>query len=244
MTQRLIKTFLNTIIPPTCPGCHIPVDQDHDICPKCWKSLEFIVLPFCDNCAEPLDISGVSEEIYTCGKCQQTPPRFSQTRALFKYNGLARHLILGLKHGNATHLASNLSSKACLHHSNYIQDADIIIPVPLHWSRLLKRGYNQASLLAKYIARNCQIPLQTNILLRNRRTASQGNYGKKARLRNVQSAFTLSDKEKNSIANKTVLLVDDVMASGATLNECSKVLLTANAKKVKVLVIAKSTLII
>lgn len=240
----VLKNLLSIVIPPTCPGCHLPVEKDHTICPSCWKDLTFITLPFCDSCAEPLEVSGDLDQTYICGQCRQAPPKFSQTRSLFKYAGLARRLILSLKHGNATHLAFGLAEKACARHSDYIKEADIIIPVPLHWSRLFKRGYNQASLLAKNVAYNCNKPFHATLLQRNRRTPSQGKYGKKARLRNVRSAFNLSKKDQNSIAGKTVLIVDDVMASGATLNACAKVLLTAKAKKVKVLVVAKSTLIL
>jgi ComF family protein len=240
--KSIFKDIIETIIPPTCPGCHSPIEKDHTVCPSCWKRLTFISAPFCNNCSEPLEVSAISEESYSCGSCLKSAPYFSQARALFKYSGLARDLILNLKHGNKTHLSTLFGYMMFSHYSAYIRSADFIIPVPLHWSRLVKRSYNQAFLIAKSIAFYSGKTSQSRILIRKKRTASQGKYGKSERMKNVKAAFSLSPKHKNIIENKTVLLVDDVMASGATLNECSKVLLTAKAKEVKVLVVAKSTL--
>ncbi len=238
----MLKRLLNYIIPATCPGCHLPIEQDHSICPKCWTSLVFITDPFCNTCAEPLEISTLSDDVYICGSCLKTPPLFSQSRSLFKYSGLARQLILSLKHGGATFLSPTLGKMMAQHHQNYIKECDMIVPVPLHWSRLLKRGYNQAALLAKDIARRSDMDFSPTLLIRKKRTPSQGKYGKVGRLKNVKFAFSVPINSVPILTNKTVLLVDDVVASGATLNECTKVLLTAGAKKVKVLVVAKSTL--
>jgi len=176
-----------------------------------------------------------------CGKCLQEPPLYQQTRASFKYDAHAKKLVLSFKHGDATHLAPLLGQWLYKAGMDLFPTTDCLVPVPLHWSRLLKRGYNQAELLAKEVSKHTGVALYNNVLKRTRATASQGHLSAAEREKNVKNAFKIHPKNGKLIDGKNVLLMDDVMASGTTLHHCAKVLLKAGAKEVNILVLAKRT---
>lgn len=201
--------------------------------------MQFISTPFCDQCAHPFPFG---EDItITCGACLQDPPLYQQTRASFKYDAHAKKLILAFKHGDATHLAPLLGHWAYKAGADLFSQIDCIIPVPLHWTRLCKRGYNQAELIAKEISKLSDIPLYNSVLKRSRATASQGHLSVAEREKNVKNAFKIHPKNGKFIHGKCILLIDDVMASGTTLHYCTKALLKAGAQKVNILVLAKRT---
>lgn len=230
-----LKDFLSPLVPPLCPLCYTIVQEDHTLCGACWKKVAFISMPFCKGCGQALECSNVIDAL--CGRCLTDPFPFDEARAVFKYSRESRPLVLRLKYGDATYLAKLLAQWMAWD-KDYVADVDMILPVPLHWTRLWKRGFNQAALMAKQFSGEVKIPFHTHILKRIKATPSQGKLSKEERERHMKNAFHVASAE--IIRGKTILLVDDVMASGATLRSCTNTLLTAGAGRVKVKVACKS----
>jgi ComF family protein len=201
--------------------------------------MQFISTPFCDQCAHPFPFG--ENIVLKCGSCLQESPLYQQTRASFKYDAHAKKLVLSFKHGDAIHLTPLLGQWMYKAGTDLFPHTDCIVPVPLHWTRLLKRGYNQAELLAKEISKHTNFPLYNTVLKRSKATASQGHLSAAEREKNVKNAFKIQPKNGMLIRSKNVLLIDDVMASGTTLHYCTKALLKAGARQVNILVLAKRT---
>lgn len=155
------------------------------------------------------------------------------------YNDASKPMILGFKHGDKTYLSKTMAG--FMHQAGKVQlvQSDLIMPVPLHWSRLLSRRYNQAALIAKHLNHLSGLPVLPHALQRHRRTPPQGAFGFKGRIRNVQGAFTVPEKYRPRLKDKTITLIDDVYTTGATLKECATVLKRNGAQKVFVLTLAR-----
>ena len=232
--KKILKFFLNFLLPPTCPICHQRIESN-GLCPKCFSGLEFIGTQKCSICGKPLD--AIIPKMAVCGACLKNPPYFRQAEAVFKYNDTSKKLILAFKHVDHVDL-NNLFIKWMEQNSGkLIQKNDLIIPVPLHWRRLLKRKYNQSALIAQGLAKNFGKIYDPLTLIRRKPTKSQGHLSPKERQKNIKNAFYV--KNSNKIKDKTILLIDDVFTTGATVNECAKVLLQAGAKSVDVLTIVR-----
>lgn len=178
-------------------------------------------------------------EAALCGACLRRRPRFDRARAVFRYDERSRRLILGFKHGDRLHGAPAFGQWMARAGAALLADASLIAPVPLHWTRLFRRRYNQAALLAQAIARECDVPVVLDLLVRQRRTPSQGLLSAAERHRNVQGAFALRASHAARLEGKRVLLVDDVLTTGATVGACARVLLQAGASAVDVLTLAR-----
>lgn len=235
--KQSCRGILKPLVPPLCPLCHDPIEDDESLCPVCWKTLDFISDPCCSVCALPLE-SG-EKGPFLCGPCRNDPPPYSRTQAACRYSPASRSLVLQLKYGDATHLVP-LFSKWMTRRKEIFQNVDAIIPVPLHWTRLLSRGFNQAGLLAKALSTETTIPFWPHILKRPKKTTPQGVLSKEDRHASLKRAFHVDKKFKEHIRGKTLLLVDDVMASSATVKFSTKALLTAGAKDVRVNVLCRS----
>lgn len=232
--KRIIRFLLDFLLPPTCPVCHQRI-ENNGLCPECFSKLEFIGAQKCSICGQPLD--AVVPGMAVCGACLKEPPFFHQAESIFKYNDISRKLILAFKHGDHIELTELFTKWMEQNSKELIEKNDLLMPVPLHWRRILKRKYNQASLLAKSLAKKYQKEYFPLILIRCKFTKSQGHLSPKERKKNVKGVFKI--KNANKIKDKSVLLIDDVFTTGATVNECTKVLLKAGAKSVDVLTIAK-----
>ncbi len=174
-----------------------------------------------------------------CAACDADPPHYDRARAALAYDDHSKSLLLRFKHGDRTDLAPLMSLWMARAASSLIPDADIIVPVPLHRTRLLSRRFNQAALLAQTVSRVGGVGLVPGLIHRIRKTPSQGHLSKLARRRNVRGAFRLSDKYRRWIAGKRILLVDDVFTTGATVDECARVLKRAGTGPVDVVTIAR-----
>jgi len=229
--KRLGIWIVNFLYPPICPICGAPVEEAHCLCPECYKHLNFITEPCCRICGRPFEYKGLSDLI--CGSCMKKAPAFSMARSVLEYDDFSKQLILAYKHGDRTNLTP-LLVKFLLQAENVIfQNVDMIIPVPLHWTRFWKRRYNQSSLLGKALGKKLGIPCYSNILKRVRMTESQGKKTRQAREKNIKNAFRVA--RPDAIKGKKILLIDDVMTTGATITECTKILRKAGAKEVKVI---------
>lgn len=230
----MLQKLIDFVFPPICPITRDYVETHGDLSPEMWSQLSWIDDPACQRCGCPLDF----EEETTCAQCLTSPPVYDFARSLWIYNDMARRFILPFKHGDQTELAYWMTKSAYQRHQTYIDQCDLMIPVPLHRFRLLKRRYNQAGLLTEALTKLSQKPSYNNLLKRHRYTAPQS--GKKAdREKNIRNAFTISDLDKSLIKDKTILLVDDVYTTGATLNTCAKILKDNGAKSVQCLTIAR-----
>ena len=230
--KRVIWRGIGFILPPRCAITGDIVINDGEIQPKAWAELEFISDPQCRICGTPFDFK--IDMDMECPSCLKNPPKYSKARAPLIYNDASRLIVLKFMQ---------------LHHSfmpwvmraghGLIKECDLVVPVPLHRFRLLKRRYNQAAIMARYISRKSGKPWFYNLLVRKVSTKTQGKMSFEERQKNVRDAFQVQQDGQKLIDGKTVLLVDDVMTTGATINECTKALLQAGAAKVYVLTIAK-----
>jgi ComF family protein len=174
-----------------------------------------------------------------CGACLTEAPYFQSARAAMLYDDISRKLILGFKHGDRTHAVKALAVWMHRAGGEFFEGADAIVPVPLHRWKLFQRRYNQSALLAQQIGIMTGKPVLYDVLRRIRATPPQGRLKRKERQENVKGAFAIAPKHKDSVEGKTLLLIDDVMTTGATANECAKVLLKAGAKQVHVLTLSR-----
>ena len=173
-----------------------------------------------------------------CAGCARERASWQRARAVLRYDKHSRRLVLSLKHGDRTHLAKALGRWMHRAGGDVLEGADLLVPVPLHWTRLFARQYNQAAMLAHAIHAAGGPPVAPDRLVRRRRTPSQGRLGPLARSRNVRGAFAL--RRGRSIAGMRLVIIDDVMTTGATVEECARVLRRAGARWIGVLTLARA----
>ena len=244
LLKGLWRRGLDLILPPVCPLTREPVERAGMVHPALWRELDFITSPFCYSCGLPFsslidDDEDCEDQALLCGHCSDHPPTFDKARSLFLYQDRVRQLILGFKHGDRTHLSHTFACFFLQQSRDLIMASDLIAPVPIHKKRLRKRRYNQAALIAAQVAQLGDLALQQRLLERTRATPPQsGNL--KARTANVKNAFALREPDMlKRVRGKTILLIDDVYTTGATVNGCAKVLKQAGAVKVHVLTVAR-----
>jgi ComF family protein len=233
----MLATLLDLVLPPRCPGCRTIVDGDGRYCLTCWQQLQFITPPWCARCGTPFahDMGPAAE----CGACLAEPPRFDTARAAFVYGGPARATLLAFKHGDREHLAKVMAPHMARAAGSLMAPAadTVLVPVPLHRWRLWRRGFNQAALLAKALSGLHEIPICVDALERAKATPMSVGLGRKARAANVRGAFRV--RRKATIKGRCVILVDDVLTTGATVEACARVLRRAGAREVHVLTFAR-----
>jgi ComF family protein len=237
-TGRVLHGALDLVLPPRCLGCGSAVEAPGRLCAACWRTLTFLGPPQCRHCGYPLPHALPAEPL--CGACAADPPGYHRARAALRYDDGSRGLILAFKHADRTDTAPAFGRWLARAGAELLADADLIAPVPLHRWRLLKRGYNQAAVLARALARESALPLVPDLLQRRRATPSQQGLSAQARLANVTPAsFRPHPWQRRRLAGRRVLLVDDVMTTGATVGACAEVLLAAGAAQVDVLTLAR-----
>ncbi|HWD59155.1 MAG TPA: ComF family protein [Stellaceae bacterium] len=234
--RRLGRAVVDGVLPPRCLACGATVDEVEALCPACWGSMNFFAPPWCAVCGLPFPHP--MGEGALCGECARQPPSWDRARSVLRYDRHSRRLVLMLKHGDQTHLANAFGRWMRRVGGEVLDGADLLVPVPLHWTRLFGRRFNQSALLARAIHGAGGPPVAADWLVRRRRTPSQGLLGPAARARNVRGAFAL--KRGRSVAGKRVVLIDDVLTTGATAEECARILRRAGAQSVGVLVLARA----
>jgi Predicted amidophosphoribosyltransferases len=209
------------------------------LCAACWPTLRFIDRPFCDACGLPLDC-GEGDDLL-CGGCTAHRPPFGRARAALVYGEGSSRLILGFKNGDRTDAVPVFSRWMVRAGRELLADADALVPVPLHWTRLLARRFNQSALLAYAIRRQTGVRVLPDAIIRRRRTAKMGTLGASARARSVAGAFTIRKSAVRRIEGRRIILIDDVLTTGSTVSGCARVLLAAGAVSVDVLALARAT---
>jgi ComF family protein len=229
--------FVDVALPQLCPGCREPVD-DSGLCPACWRKLSFIAPPYCERLGIPfafdagpglLSIEAIAD-----------PPSYQRARAAVRFDDdVARALVHAFKYGDRLDLAPIMGRWMANAGRALLADADALIPVPLHWRRLWARRFNQSALLAETIAKAGGKPVAHGALKRVKATPQQVGLGRSERAQNVQGAFRVPDEGKGEVAGRRLLLIDDVLTSGATVDACARALLRGGAAAVDVLTFAR-----
>lgn len=235
--RALAVRALDFVMPPLCIACGCQIDGHGALCAPCWAKLTFIEPPLCAACGVPFAFD-VGEGA-RCGACLRQPPVFARARAAVVYGDGSRGLVLGLKHGDRTDGVRTFARWMARAGEILLNEADLIAPVPLHWTRLFRRRYNQAALLALAIGRMTGKPVVPGLLVRRRRTQKLGHLGPKERRRMVAGAFGLQRRAADRIRGRRILLIDDVLTTAATVNGCARALLAGGAAAVDVLTLAR-----
>jgi len=230
------------LLPPTCLTCDTPVGMQGGQCPDCFTRLSFVTAPLCMVCGVPFPHEGAGlrqPEGVWCEACVAAPPAFSVARAALRYDEGAKALILPFKHRDRTELAMPLARHMARAGAELLAAADLLVPVPLHRWRLFQRRHNQAALLAAKLTRLCGVPHAPMLLRRLRATQPLGELGARAREAALVGAFGLAPGARAKLAGQRVLLIDDVLTSGATADACACILLAGGAAAVAVLAAAR-----
>lgn len=239
--KPLAKQILSWILPKRCLKCGDIVAEDGGgLCGDCWSHLTFISDPQCKCCGYPFEVSlnNLPGDMY-CAPCLDQKPLYRAARSALIYNEHSKPILLRFKHGDATYQAPILSQWMKGADPDLFHPQKILVPVPLHWTRLFKRRYNQAALLAKNLQNQTQNEVILDGLIRTKATQSQGHLSPQDRVKNVKKVFKVNEKRLSKIQNQDIILVDDVLTSGATVEECTRTLLEAGAKSVDVLTLAR-----
>ena len=241
----MLRYLINFVYPPRCAACErrLPLETARRVCLDCHAAIERLHDPLCMVCGVPVDPILEAGRGGWCRGCSASPPSFTRARAITRYraddeeHAPVPSMIRRHKYGrdqSLTHaLAECLSEPIPLAENDY----DLVVAVPLHRARLRWRGFNQAALIGISIARRMGRPLDTGSLVRTRATPSQTAKDRQERHRNVRDAFLV--RRPARIANRRILLIDDVMTTGATVDECARALLAAGARRVDVLTLAR-----
>jgi ComF family protein len=235
--RGLLRQALDAALPPLCPSCREPLGDGVGLCAACWSKLSFIAPPYCARLGIPFTYDPgpglLSMEAIAA------PPAYDRARAAVRYDEVARALVLSFKYGDRLDLAPMMSKWMARAGRELLSGADALLPVPLHWRRLWSRRFNQSAALASGISQACGVPVLHDALKRVRATPQQVGLSKTERADNVQGAFRVPAGQKANIAGRRLVVVDDVLTSGATVDTCARALLRAGAAHVDVLVFAR-----
>jgi len=231
------RALLDAILPPLCLGCREIVATPGALCPECWRQVAFIAPPHCARCGVPFAGERGSDAL--CIDCLTRPPRYRRARAAMIYDERSRRLVLPFKHGDRTDMAPACGAWMARAGADLVAAADLVAPAPLHWRRLLTRRYNQAQLLARAVAREAKATLAPDLLRRVSWSGPQTGLGVRERRRNVRRAFDVHPAWRSEVGDRTVLLIDDVLTTGATVDACAAALTRAGAAHVDVLTLAR-----
>jgi len=232
----MLRAVLDLALPPLCAACREPV-EGKGLCAACWSKLSFITRPYCERLGIPfaydpgpgiLSMEAIAD-----------PPAYNRARAAVRFDDVSRALVHNLKYGDRLDLAPMMGRWISHAGRELLAEADALVPVPLHWRRLWARRFNQSAMLATRISAESGVPVATFALKRVRATAQQVGLTRTQRSANVQGAFRVPDEGKAAVAGRKLVVIDDVLTSGATVEGCARALLRAGAANVDVLVFAR-----
>jgi len=231
------RAIVDFVLPPQCPVCKSVIQEQGNLCGACWMALDIVVAPVCDRLGIPFALPappGIASL-----EAQTNPPVFHRARCAVLFNEQARQLVHGLKYRDRQDFALPMARMMVRAGQELLNDADIIVPVPLHWRRLWSRRFNQSLQLAERIGQLAGRPLLFDGLTRTRATPQQVGLSSGQRKRNVAGAFSIFTRHKDNIRGRRIVLIDDVLTTGATANAASRAMFQAGATQVDVLVFAQ-----
>ncbi|MEM9317684.1 MAG: ComF family protein [Pseudomonadota bacterium] len=234
-----MQIALRTVFPPECLSCGALVDQEFALCAPCWAETPFILGASCDHCGAALPGQAEPGAALICDDCRAIPRPWARGRAVLEYHGKARKLVLGLKHGDRADIARAAGPWLARAGADLIKPDTVIVPVPLYRGRLWRRRYNQSALLAQSLARVSGAEAMVDALARPRATPSLDGKRRDERFEILDGAIEVNAKRALALVGRDVLLVDDVMTSGATLAACARALIAAQVANVFVIVLAR-----
>lgn len=239
------KQLLDIMLPPTCPGCRAIVGSPGGLCPDCWEKVTFISGPGCSVCGRPFEYSPSQKGDgagVICGSCAREAPPFSRARAAFLYDDASRKMVLSFKHADKVEWAGLFSTMLERVGGDLIADCNLIVPVPLTRAKLFSRRYNQSGEIARTLSKRAGKTfapgLLTRVGLSKGKKPTQGGLSRRGRYENVRGVFKVPNTASSKLAQCSVLLIDDVFTTGATVTSATRALLAAGAKNVDVLTLA------
>ncbi|TRW99700.1 ComF family protein [Paracoccus sp. M683] len=242
----MLKGALRILYPPQCLSCSDPVSAEGGLCGSCWADAHFITGPACGRCGAPLPADGEAagdrpvDAQMICDDCMVMARPWRHGRAALVYSGTGRQLVLALKHADRPDLAPALGDWLARAARPLIRPGMVVVPVPVHPWRLLRRKYNQSELLSAHVAQAFDLKHRPELLHRTRHTEGQDHKGVSDRFANVAGSITVSRRHAARIEGRAVLLVDDVMTSGATLAQAAEALRAAGSGPISVAVVARA----
>jgi len=237
MLRSSLQTALRVLYPSRCLSCGVQTGHDFALCSSCWREVEFITGLVCDECGVPLP--GRSGTVEKCDGCLRDPKPWQCGRAAVRYEGQGRDLVLKLKHGDRDDIAEPAARWMLDAARDIIVPDMIVAPVPLHWKRILRRRYNQSHLLGQSFAQAAGLECVPDLLVRRRHTPMLEGKSPQERKLIVKDAITVHAKIQALIKGRAVLLVDDVMTTGATLGAATRACYDGGAKSVNIVVLAR-----
>ncbi len=233
----IARGLLDAVLPPRCLACGAITEEPGTLCAGCWVQVRFIAEPLCVSCGVPFEFE-VGEGT-VCGACAAASRAYVRARAAIAYDDASSRFILAFKNGDRTDAVRTFAPWMLQAGASLLTDADLLVPVPLHWTRLFVRKYNQAALLAHALGRHAGIPVAPTLLIRSRRTRALKHAGAQKRADTVRGAFAVPARRQRQLASRRVLLIDDVYTTGSTVGACARALLRAGATSVDVLTLAR-----
>jgi ComF family protein len=235
--REACRSALGLVYPPSCIACQAATGEPHGLCAACWSGIRFIERPFCERLGTPFQVD-LGQPLLSPAAIAD-PPVFGRARAVAEYDGTASLLVHRLKYNDRLELARALGAMMARAGAELLEDADVIVPVPLHRWRLWRRRFNQAMALAGIVSGASGVPCDPSLLARVKHTRRQVGLTRAQRQDNLQGAFRVSPEAKARLKGKRVLLIDDVLTTGATANAAARALLRGGAAKVDILAFAR-----
>jgi ComF family protein len=235
--RAALRFIVDLGLPPLCPACRAPLGDQGGLCAACWSQLSFIAPPYCERLGIPF--------VYDPGpgilsmQAIADPPAYTRARAAVRYDDVARALVHAFKYGDRLDLAPTMGGWMERAGRELLNEADGLVPVPLHWRRLWARRFNQSATLARVMAEKSGVPVLDDVIKRVRATAQQVGLPRAQRASNVEGAFRVPAGRRADVQGRRLVLVDDVLTSGATADTCARALLRAGAANVDVIVFAR-----
>lgn len=236
LTKETSKSLIDYLFPPVCLNCLTPLEEPHKVCSDCWQNIEFLVAPLCEIKGTPFPFD--LEPGTISATAIKNPPEYDKARGVAAYQGTMKDLIHKLKYNDRHELLNLLVNWMKFSGKELIQQSDLIVPIPLYKSRLWERRFNQSALLAKRLSEQTKTPYDCSIFHRKKKTRSQVGLTSKERYQNLKNAFIIEEEKRSKLQGKSILVIDDVITTGATINSAAIALKKSGARSVNILSLA------